>query len=400
MIRKPITGALLGLKVIDLTRLLPGPLATMLMGDMGAEIIKVELPNSPDYARNFPPHKNGESMAFLAYNHSKQSLALDYQTQEGKQILLDLVKEADVFIEQFRPAHLSKIGLGYEDLKKINPKIVYVSLTGYGQTGKYKDLAGHDINYIGFAGLLAGNKFSAPQMPTVQMADIAGGSYMAIIGCLAALYARERTGEGQWVDVAMLDGCLPLAINALAWHWTVGGADAREKGFLSGGMINYNIYPCKDKKYVALGTLEAKFWQKFCTLIQKETWANRMLAPDNATFRQWKEELAAVFQTQDSTYWAEFGFKNDILISPIYEADEVEKDEHLKERNMVVEVEHQKAGKLKNIGAPIKFSATPAQVFRPSPLLGQDSEAILKEMGISESAIEELKSKGVIKVSA
>ncbi|TAE66716.1 MAG: CoA transferase, partial [Bacteroidetes bacterium] len=165
--RKPIKGALLGLKVIDFTRLLPGPLATMLMGDLGAEIIKIELPQSPDYARNFPPHKGGESMAFLNYNHSKQSFAIDYTKEEGKKILLDLIKTADVFIEQFRPDYLSKIGLGYEDLKKINPKLIYVSLTGYGQTGKYKDLAGHDLNYVGFAGALAGNQFSAPQMPAV-----------------------------------------------------------------------------------------------------------------------------------------------------------------------------------------------------------------------------------------
>lgn len=395
--RKPNTGALLGLKVIDLTRLLPGPLATMLMGDMGAEIIKIELPNAPDYARNFPPHKNGESMAFLAFNHSKQSLALDYQREEGKQILLDLVREADIFIEQFRPTYLAKIGLGYEDLRKINPKIIYVSLTGYGQTGKYKDLAGHDLNYIGFAGLLAGNRFSAPQMPTVQMADIAGGSYMAVIGCLAALYARERTGEGQWVDVAMLDGAMPLAINTLSWYWTVGKPQAREQGFLSGGMINYGIFPCKDGKFIALGTLEVKFWQKFCILIRKEEWTNRMIAPDNATFELWKNELTAVFQTQDSDYWVGIGTENDLLITPIYEADEVEKDEHIRARNMVVEVEHQKAGKIKNMGAPIKFSATPAQVFRPSPLLGEDSEDILREMGISETAIRELQNKGIIK---
>ncbi|TAH19637.1 MAG: CoA transferase [Cytophagales bacterium] len=395
--RKPNTGALLGLKVIDMTRLLPGPLATMLMGDMGAEIIKIELPNAPDYARNFPPHKNGESLAFLAFNHSKQSLALDYQTEKGKQILLDLVKDAAIFIEQFRPTYLAKIGLGYEDLKKINPKIIYVSLTGYGQTGKYKDLAGHDLNYIGFAGLLSGNRFSPPQMPIAQMADIAGGSYMAVIGCLAALYARERTGEGQWVDVAMLDGSMPLAINTLSWYWTMGKPQAREQGFLSGGMINYGIYPCKDGKFVALGTLEVKFWQKFCTLIQKEEWTSRMIAPDKTTFMEWKNELTAVFQTQDSAYWVSIGLENDLLISPIYEADEVDKDEHIKARNMVVEVEHPKAGKIKNMGAPIKFSATPAQVFRPSPLLGEDSEAILKEMGISESAIQELKSKGIIK---
>lgn len=394
--RKPIKGALLGLKVIDFTRLLPGPLATMLMGDLGAEIIKIELPQSPDYARNFPPHKGGESMAFLNYNHSKQSFAIDYTKEEGKKILLDLIKTSDVFIEQFRPDYLSKMGLGYEDLKKINPKLIYVSLTGYGQTGKYKNLAGHDLNYAGLAGGLAGNQFLAPQMPSVQMADIAGGSYMAVIGCLAALYARTRTGEGQWVDVAMLDGTMPLAINALAWHWITGKPEPRDNSFLSGGMINYNIYPCKDNKYIALGALEFKFWQKFCQITQKNQWLNRMLPQNKTQFEEWKNELADFFKTEDSIFWIELGIDNDIPITPIYEIDEIENDEHIRERKMIVEVEHQKAGKIKNIGVPIQFSGTPSEVFRASPLLGQDNEAILREMGISENTISELKEKKII----
>ncbi len=394
--RKPEKGALLGLKIIDFTRLLPGPLATMLMGDLGAEIIKVELPKSPDYARNFPPHKGGESLAFLNYNHSKQSLAIDYMQEEGKAILLDIIKTADIFIEQFRPNYLSKIGLGYEDLKKINPSLIYVSLTGYGQTGKYKDLAGHDLNYIGFAGGLSGNQLSAPQMPNVQMADIAGGSYMAVIACLSALYARTRTGEGQWIDVAMLDGAMPLAINALAWNWIVGKPENRDTSFLSGGMINYNIYSCKDKKYIALGALEFKFWQKFCQIIQKNEWLNRMIAPNKEQFDVWKNDLSALFETENSDFWIELGTKNDVPITPIYEVNELDNDEHIQERKMIVEVEHQTAGKIKNIGIPLKFSGTPSEVFRASPLLGQDNEEILRELGISESAIAELKNKKII----
>jgi crotonobetainyl-CoA:carnitine CoA-transferase CaiB-like acyl-CoA transferase len=395
--RKPQSGALLGIKIIDLTRLLPGPLATMLMADMGAEVIKVENPKSPDYARHFPPHKNGESMAFLAYNHSKQSLAIDYTTREGKNILLEIIKEADVFIEQFRPQYLNQLGLGYEDLKKINPKLIYVSLTGYGQTGKYKDLAGHDLNYIGLAGLLSGNEHTPPQIPNIQIADIAGGSYMAIIGTLAALLARQQTGLGQWVDVAMLDGSFPLAINALSWYWITGKTESRDKNFLSGGMINYNIYLCKDGKYVALGALEVKFWQKFCALIGKNEWLNRMLAPNLDKLNEWKNDLAQIFKEKNSQEWIELGTKEDILITPIYEVDEIDKDEHFKERNLIVEIEHQKAGNIKNVGIPIKFSETPAQVFRSSPLLGEDTEAILKEKGISQQTIDELKEKGIIK---
>ncbi|TAE65842.1 MAG: CoA transferase [Bacteroidetes bacterium] len=229
------------------------------------------------------------------------------------------------------------------------------------------------------------------------MADIAGGSYMAVIGCLSALYARTRTNEGQWVDVAMLDGTMPLAINALAWHWITGKPEARDNSFLSGGMINYNIYPCKDDKYIALGALEFKFWQKFCQITQKNEWLNRMLPQNKTQFEEWKNELSDFFQTQDSVFWITLGTQNDIPITPIYEIDEIENDTHIQERKMIVELEHQKAGKIKNIGVPIKFSDTPSEVFRPSPLLGQDNEAILREMGISENAINELKEKKIIR---
>jgi crotonobetainyl-CoA:carnitine CoA-transferase CaiB-like acyl-CoA transferase len=395
--RKPTSGALLGLKIIDFTRLLPGPLATMLLADMGAEVIKVESPTFKDYARDFPPFLGGESAAYLAFNRSKRSLCIDYTAEEGKKTILDLVKTADIFIEQFRPGVMAKMGLGYEDLKKINPRLIYVSITGYGQSGPYAQLAGHDLNYITYAGVLAGNQLSAPQMPNIQIADIAGGSYMAVIACLSAIYARERTGTGQWVDVAMLDCVMPLTVNAAAMYWATGENAPKDLGYLSGGLVNYGIYPCQDRRYIALGTLEVKFWEQFCDAVDKPEWKGRVLAKNQEELAHFKQELTALFQTQPSTYWIEIGLKHDLLLNLVYDLPEVEQDAHIQAREMIVAMTHPTAGKIKSIGVPLKFSGTPAKPQWYPPLLGEDTLAILQEAGVSEQTIQELKQKGLLK---
>jgi alpha-methylacyl-CoA racemase len=395
--RKPISGPLLGLKILDFTRLLPGPLATMLMADMGAEVIKIEAPKFKDYTRDFPPFQGGESSGYLAFNRSKRSLCIDYTAEEGREIILNMAKEADILIEQFRPGVMAKMGLGYEDLKKVNPKLIYVSITGYGQTGPYSQLAGHDLNYITYAGVLAGNQNSAPQLPLVQMADIAGGSYMAVIACLSGVMARERTNEGQWIDVSMLDGVMPLVVNGMATHWAMQTNVARDNWFLSGGLVNYGIYPTKDKRYIALGTLEAKFWTKFCDVIQKPDWKPRMLPRNETETRLFKQELTELFQSQEAEYWCKIGEEHDILINLVYDLPEVAQDPHILAREMIVEMQHPKAGTIKGIGIPIKFSGTKAQISWSPPLLGEDTLSILQEAGVSEQAIQELKDKGLIK---
>ncbi len=396
--RKPTGGPLKGLKILDFTRLLPGPLATMMLADMGAEVIKIEAPNFYDYARDFPPHKGGESAGYLAFNRSKRSLSLDYTTPEGKAIILDMVKEADILIEQFRPGVMKKMGLDYESLQKINPKIIYVAITGYGQTGPYAQLAGHDLNYITLAGLLSGNQNEAPRIPIVQMADIAGGSYMSIIACLSAVYALQKTGKGQFVDVSMMDGVMPLSVNAKALQWMTGKNVQRDEGFLSGGLINYNIYPTKDERYIALGTLETKFWDKFCEIIKKPDWKNRMFEQDPAKSQAHKAELTALFKTQTASYWSEMGLEHDLLINTVYEQDEIDKDPQVIAREMVIEQEHPTAGKIKSIGVPLKFSETKATPSWAPPLLGEDTLAILTEAGLSPEMIQMLANKGVLKM--
>ena len=377
--RATTTGPLLGIRILDLTRLLPGPLGTMMMADMGADVIKIENPESPDYVRAFPPYLNGESANYLAFNRSKRSLVLNYNTTEGQKKFFDLVKTADVVMEQFRPGFLDKIGIGYEAARAVNSRIIYVSVTGYGQTGPYAHLAGHDLNYIAHAGVLGmtgDNPAQAPAVPGVQIADIAGGSYMSVIGTLAALQARTRTGVGQHVDVSMTDGAMPLLSAVYALH--AGGQDVqRGTAPLSGGIVNYGVYACQDQKYVALGTLEPKFWVKFCALVQKPDWASFILPKNTAERADFKAQIGTLFATQPQQYWAELGLTHDLLISPVYDLEDLENDPHLQARQMILTQEHPRAGSFKTIGIPIKFSGTPAAPAWPAPAMGEDTAAIL-----------------------
>jgi alpha-methylacyl-CoA racemase len=380
--RKPLQGPLQGIRILDLTRLLPGPLGTMLMADMGAEVIKIEDPQAPDYVRVFPPFVGGESVNYLAYNRSKRSMFLDYKSEEGRKIFFELVKTADVVVEQFRPNFLDKLGIGYEAAKAINPKIIYVSVTGYGQTGPYAHLAGHDLNYISYAGVLGltGDAQSAPVVPGVQLADIAGGSYMSVIATLSALHARTQTGIGQHVDVSMTDAVMPLLSVSYATYSATNQVQERGTFPLSGGMPNYGVYETQDKKYIALGTLEPKFWGKFCDLVSKPDWKMFMVPQTPEQLLSFKNLIAGLFLEKTQIDWVEFGFKNDLLISPVHGLEDLENDPHLIERQMIIETEHPKAGKLKSIGVPLKFSVTQAKPSWAAPILGEDTEAILREL--------------------
>jgi crotonobetainyl-CoA:carnitine CoA-transferase CaiB-like acyl-CoA transferase len=389
--RKPSTGPLQGIKILDLTRLLPGPLGAMMMADMGAEVIKIESPNFKDYARNFPPFLNKEAATYLAFNRSKRSLVIDYKKEEGKAILLELVKTADIVMEQFRPGVMDRMGLGYEDLKKVNPKIIYVSITGYGQTGPYRDKAGHDLNYISYAGVLGitGERNGAPVIPGIQTADIAGGSYMSVIACLAALQARHTTGVGQFVDVSMMDSVMPLTVTTHATFAATNQPQPRGSLFLSGGLANYNVYPCQDGKYIALGTLEPQFWMKFCQVTGKTEWLNKIAPTSEEAVQALYAEVKAFFETQPQQYWLDLSDQHDLLISPVYDMHEVEQDPQVQAREMIVEQEHPTAGKVKTIGVPLKFSETKATPAWASPVFGADTQAILREAGYSEEQIEQ-----------
>jgi alpha-methylacyl-CoA racemase len=319
---------------------------------------------------------------YLAYNRSKKSMFLDYKSEEGRKIFFELVKTADVVVEQFRPNYLDKIGLGYEEAKKVNPKIIYVSVTGYGQTGPYSHLAGHDLNYIAHAGVLGitGEKDSSPTLPGVQMADIAGGSYMSVIATLSALHARTQSGKGQHVDVSMTDSVMPLLSVSYAIYSATNQSQNRGTLPLSGGMPNYGVYECQDKKYIALGTLEPKFWSKFCDLTNKTDWKMFMVPQNSEQLLSFKNLIGGLFLEKKQSEWVKFGLENDLLISPVYGLEDLENDPHLQARQMIIETEHPTAGKLKSIGVPLKFSETEAKPSWSAPILGEDTEEILREL--------------------
>ncbi|MCY7352412.1 MAG: CoA transferase [Cytophagaceae bacterium] len=366
-----------GLRILDLTRLLPGPLGTMLLADWGAEVIKIEHPDQPDPVRAFPPYLGGESANYLAFNRNKRSLLLDYTSDEGRALFLKLIKTADVVVEQFRPGFLDKLGLGYAAAQAVNERIIYVSVTGYGQTGPYAHRAGHDLNYVGLAGVLGltGPADGPPDVPGVQLADIAGGSYLLGMATLAALFARQQSGQGQHVDVAMTDAVMPLLAVPYTQYAATGQVPRRGTLPLSGGLAHYGVYACAEGGYVALGTLEPKFWQRFCENVEKPEWMACM-QPENAEdLARFKIEIAALFATKTRDVWTAFGQQHDLPLTPVLDLNELENDPQIQTRGMI-----QTVGGLKQIAAPLKFSASEAPVFRPAPKLGADTEAILREL--------------------
>ncbi len=395
---------LAGIRILDLSRLLPGPLGAMMLADMGAEVIKIENPQQPDYVRNFPPYYEvGEEMIsanYLAFNRSKKSLALDYTTPEGKALFFRLVQSADVVIEQFRPGFLDKLGLDYAQAAAHNEKIIYVSVTGYGQTGPYAALAGHDLNYAAIAGVLGlSGSPEQPMMSGVQMADIAGGSYMTVAATLAALLARQQHGKGQHVDVSMTDGLLPLMAVAMAQYWAGGRVEPRGEMPLSGGLVNYQVYRCEDGRFIALGALELKFWMKFCQVIERPDLMGLALPQGIEEARKGQATLQALFLTAPQAHWVALGLTHDLLISPVHEPQDLEQDPHLQAREMIVRQQHPRIGEVKSIGVPIKFSATPAVPSGIAPEMGAHTVALLQSLGLEEAEINRLIAEKIVAVA-
>ncbi len=376
MSRKPQQGPLQGIKVLDLSRLLPGPLATQMMADLGAEVIKIEDTKAPDYNRFFPPMKGSQSLNYISVNRSKLSITLDLKSEEGLKQFFTLVKTADIVVDSFRPGVLKKMGIDYDAAKLHNEKIIYVAITGYGYTGDYQNKAGHDMNYLGYSGILGltGTKDEVV-IPACQTADIAGGSYPTVVACLAALWARERTGKGQFVDVAMTDCVMPLLSMQFGEVLNTNTKLKRGEPMLSGGMANYNVYKCKDEKWLALGSLEPKFWQGVCAMLGKPDWIPRMM-PMPEMVEALKKDLQAIFITKTRDEWIKDAEAFDICLTPILEIDEVQHDKHLQQREMFFEVEHSDYGKVLGINQPFKFSETPAKPSWAAPLMGEDNDLL------------------------
>jgi len=341
--------------IIDFTRLLPGPLATNLLAQLGARVIKVEHPRRGDYARTQPPFVGNESTLYGALNFAKELRRIDFQSEAGKAEVLELIRDADVVIEQFRPGVMAAWGLSYEAVRSVNERLIYLSLSGYGQDGPYRDLAGHDLNYLAYSGILSltRDREGRPVIPGVQVADIGGGSYMTLSACLTALLQRERSGRGAYVDVAMLDGLLPLLTVPATQHW--GGLDPYQLNFLSGALVNYNVYECADSKWVALGALEMKFWNNFCALVERPDWKrSHQLELTVQTFP--KAELEELFRSKTQAEWLTLSEGQDVCLSPVRTLGEIEEDPQIRHRSRVIDFETVQGNRLKGFSLPFKIT--------------------------------------------
>jgi alpha-methylacyl-CoA racemase len=391
------------LQVLDLTRLLPGGFCTLLLADLGADVIKVEDTGQGDYVRWAPPYYGSEeqtplgtrSAIYLSLNRNKRSVRLDLKREGGRQALLKLAEAADVLVESFRPGVLERLGVGYEVLRRANPALVYCPVTGYGQDGPNRDRAGHDMNYLGLNGILGltGEAGGPPTQSGAQIADLGGGGLMAAVGILAALQEARRSGEGQMVDISMTDGSLAWLVMEAGRYFGSGEVPKRGEVMLSGGIICYRPYEAKDG-WVTCGALEPKFWARFCRAVGREDLIERQFEKPGTEAHR---EVAEIFKTRTRDEWRAFNDEHDAMIEPILELDEALESELVREREMVISYEQPELGEVRQLGFPIKLSRTPADVHRPAPALGEHTAEVLTEAGYSAEEIRALEESGAAK---
>ena len=391
-----MASALEGIKILDVSRLLPFNYCTMMLADLGAEVLKVEEPGMGDYMRWLPPKLKNENAIFLIANRNKRSVTLNFREEKGKEILRQLAKEHDVLFESFRPGVMDRLGVGYENLKEINPRLVFCSSTGYGQTGPYKDRPGHDMNYISVAGILeaTGRHTGAPVIPGIPIADMSIGIFSAF-SILAGIMARDRTGKGQHIDVSMTDCMVSYNMMNIADYVFSQQAQSSEKFGITGETPCYNVFKTKDDKFISLGNIEGKFWKNLLKLIGREDLKEYQFAMGEEGEKA-MSELQSVFLSKTRKEWLDLFESQDICYAPINSAEDVVADPQVKQREMIFEMEHPVEGKITTIGFPFKFSETPGKVRMPSPTLGQHTEEVLKGLGYNDSDIQEMKEKGVI----
>ena len=389
-------GSLDDLKILDFSTLLPGPYATLMLADMGAEVLKISSASRPDIVLDYPPFigDTGVSASQAWLGRNKKTMFLNLKTGEGKAVVKELVKEYDIVLEQFRPGVMEKLGLGYEDLKAVNPKLIYCSLTGYGQTGPLRDAAGHDINYMSRSGIIsqAGRRESGPSLMNFQIADIAVGSMNSVIGILAAVNYRKNTGKGQYIDVAMMDGCVPFNSLDGAGFLVSGKEPKREGERLNGGCI-YDFYETKDGEYLSVGSLEPQFWSRFCTAIGREDLIEGTVYPPNID--EVKAEIRGILKTKTRDEWVEVFSHYDACVQPVLNLKEaLLEDEQVKEREMVVDVKlplHEDVS-VKQLATAVKLSECPCEYKFAGYPTGYHTKEVIEQLGMDYA---ELKAKGV-----
>jgi crotonobetainyl-CoA:carnitine CoA-transferase CaiB-like acyl-CoA transferase len=392
-----MSGPLNGVKILDFTRLLPGPFGTMVLGDLGADILRVEAPNLPDLLRVMPPMDGEVSAAHREINRNKRSLTLDLKKPEGVSVVERLVKRFHVVIEQFRPGVMDRLGVGYTDLSKINPAIVYCSITGYGQDGPYRDRAGHDNNYLGISGVMSytGRAEGGPLPLGIQIADQCAGGLNAVIAIIAALYHREKTGEGQYLDISMTDGAFHLGCMEMMNYLASGQEVGREEPALSGGSY-YDFYETADGGYMSVGSLEPQFFAALCKALGRDDLLSYHMNMGERGVKL-KDELKAEFKKRTRKEWEEVFKDVDACVEPVLSISEAAAHPQNLARNMVVEVEKDDGTRQRQVGSPYKFSRTGCELKFAGVAPGTHTDQVLEESGFTGKEIEDLKEKGVVK---
>ncbi|HQU79259.1 MAG TPA: CaiB/BaiF CoA-transferase family protein [Azonexus sp.] len=378
---------LTGIRVLDLTRLLPGPVATLHLADLGAEVIKIEDPQVGDYARTLGTGQGEDSAYFRMINRNKQGLRLDLKKPGGVEVFMRLAATVDVIVESFRPGVTDKLGIGYAAVATVNPKISYCSISGYGQDGPYRDHAGHDINYLGYAGVLdqIGSEGGNPAIPNFQIADLLGGALTAAMGILAAVLEAQRTGQGRYIDVAMTDSVLTHTYFTMLRLNDAGHSAPRGSDLLNGGLPCYAIYRCADGRHMAVGALEGKFWKACCTALERPEWIRR----------QWdaglRSEMAALFATRPRDDWATLFAAVDCCVTPILSPEEALDNEQIAARRMVLRDDG-----LTQFAPPLKLSGYEFTVRQPAPKVGEHNDGILRAAGYTDDEVAALAATGVV----
>jgi len=378
-------GALSDITVIDLSRLLPGPYCSMILADHGARVIAIE-------SSRFM----ADGLFFNTINRNKEHMSLNLKSAKGKQIFLRLIRSADVLLEGFRPGVVDRLGVDYASISKVNPKIIYCSITGYGQNGPFRDRVGHDVNYLSYSGVLnlIGEPDRPPVIPGIQIADIAAGGMNAAIGILLALFARERTGRGQYIDISMTDGMVAFLPVALFFQQLTGQDPRRSDALLSHRYACYNTYETADGRFLSIGAVENRFWKALCEYFgvpqytalqyddgQREEIVNFMrLTFKKHTLDEWDAALADL-----EICWGRVQTFSEMLADPLF-----------RERQMILELPDKTGQKKAAIGVPVKLSETPGSVRSAAVDFGESTSAILKELGYTEDEIETLARKDVI----
>ncbi len=397
--------ALDGIRILDLTRLAPGPFCTMILADMGADVLRIVEPGPPagrriegadELMKAFAERLKTGSSPLNALHRNKRNMALNLKDEEARGIFLKLAEKADIIVEEFRPGVTERLGIDYATVKAINPRIIYCAITGYGQDGPYSQLPGHDINYLSIAGVLdlIGEAGSRPVIPLNVVGDFAGGGLQGVIGILLALVARQRTGVGQFVDVPMTDGVVSLLTLLVSEAAITGNSPKRGETYLSGIDPCYAAYLTKDRKYVSLACVEPWFYASLCRALNRDDLIT--LQTDVSKRDEVRAAFQEAFLTRTRDEWFEFLSGRDVCIAKVNTLDELQSDPHLAHRKMLVEVDHPTVGKVKQVGIAIKLSNTPGEIRTTTASPGEHTDEALLELGYDESQIRELRRRGAV----